>query len=90
MAAMSLLTAAILFSFYERYSLDAMAHKTADQFGIMLKTQGRYDAWGWLLSVAALISAIVWLRSSKHLASGLALGLGIWMCLAFTLVLVSS
>jgi hypothetical protein len=87
---MLLLTAAVFFSFYQRYALEMMPHQTADQFGIMLKTQGYYDAWGWLLSVAALISAIVWLRSSKHLASGLALGLGIWMCLTFTLVLLSS
>jgi len=90
MVAMSLLTFSLLFQGYGRYVLGAMPTHTADQFGAMLKVQGRYDARAWLLSVAALVACIIWRRSSKHFASGLALGLGIFMCLIFTLSLASS
>ncbi len=90
LVAMSLLTLTLLFQEYGRYVLGAMPTHTADQFGAMLKVQGRYDARAWLLSVVALVACIIWRRSSKHLASGLALGLGIWMCLTFTLSLASS
>jgi hypothetical protein len=85
-----LVTATILFSLYERYALGAMPHRTAQQFGDMLKMQRHYDARGWLFSVAALIFAFFWFRSSKHLGSRLVLGLGAWICFVFTLALIFS
>jgi hypothetical protein len=64
-----------------------MPHGTAVQFDAIIKMGFKHDAWAWVLSVAALIAAIVWRRSSKHLASGLALGIGIWISLFSTITL---
>lgn len=91
LAAMSLLTALILFSFYVHYAPSVFPRKTTNHFMIMLKiVAGLGDEIGSLLSVGALVTSIIWRRSSKHLASGLALGAGIWMCLWWTMAAMSS
>jgi hypothetical protein len=89
--AMTLLTSLILFSLYDHYALRALPQQTASHFVIVLKiVAGLANLLGCMLSAAAVIAAVVWRRSSKHLASGLALGAGIWTCVWWTLALVSS
>jgi hypothetical protein len=83
------LTLAALFHVYILYALKAMPHKTAAQFEMVLHTAFRYNDEAWLLSIAVLVSAIVWRRSSKYLATGLALGLGIWLLLMWTWIAIS-
>ena len=82
--AMSLLTANVLFGFYERYTLERMAFLNG------LKAQGNYDAVGWVLAIGALILALRWRRYSKEPPSGLAVGLGIWLCLSWSLAIGAS
>jgi hypothetical protein len=89
--AMSLLTTLILFSLYGRYAPKVLPQQTTSDFVIILKiVSGLSDAIGWLLSAFAIAAVVVWRRSSKHLASGFALGAGVWMCLWWTMALVSA
>lgn len=81
LVSMSLLTATVLSPLWVDYALGSVPHQTPDQFQTMIRMQSHYDAWEVLFSVIALVFVVVWRRSSKHLASGLALSLGIWMCL---------
>jgi hypothetical protein len=90
LASTSLLTATALFPLWVKYALGSVPHQTPDQFQMIIRMQSHYDAWGLLLSVIALVSVIIWRRSSKYFASNLALSLGIWMCLLRTWISIMS
>ncbi|SPE45679.1 membrane hypothetical protein [Candidatus Sulfotelmatobacter sp. SbA7] len=91
LVAMSLMTALILLSLYERYAPTVLPQHGGSHFVSMLRViVGLSRLLGWLLSFAALSAAVLWRRSSKHLASGLALGAGLWIFLWWTVAIVSA
>lgn len=91
LVAMTLLTFLILFSLYDHYALRTLPKETASHFVTMLKiVAGLAELLGCWLSAAALVAAVVWRRSSKNLASGLALGAAIWTCLWWAVAMVAS
>jgi hypothetical protein len=88
--AISLLAATVLSPLYIDYLLADAPHATPEQFQTLLKMNSRYDFLAVLLSALALVSVIVWRRSSKHFASGLAFCLGAWMCVIRTWISIMS
>ena len=82
------LTALALFPVYSHFVM-TIPRDTTSAFLFGLKFVAVLSAVsGWVLSISALIAAIVWRRSSKHPGSGWALVAGIWASLLWTLSLL--
>lgn len=90
-ATMLLLTALALLPFYDHLATTMIPRDTTNRFMFGVKTVAALSAvFGWILSISALIAAIVWRRSSKHPGSRWALAAGVWASLLWTLNLLGA
>ena len=75
------LAVSVLFPIYGESRLAAVPRNLPDRFHVVLKLGTHYDNLDVLLAIVAMVPVVLWRRSSKHLTSGLALGLAISICL---------